>query len=221
MKKQKVMRMYNFSDADLIMKGGEKISFLRRDKAAFAPFGITETMIAKLETNLNAFAQNRTDIEAQCEQMVVTQDKNAKAEELRTAIQSVMKRVEFVFGTNSARYRQFGTKALRRKTDSDLLITAKVVLQVSNNQLQELSGTGITIAMLNAITVVCTNLEQLLHEQNDKIWERNLLRENRIADGNAIYSTLAKYTAIGFAIWESTSVAKYNDYILSNRIAKN
>lgn len=221
MKKQKVMRMYNFSDANLILKGKEKISFLRRDKIAFAQFGITETMIGQLETNLNTFAQNSTDIEAHSKQIIATQAKKAKAEELRTAVQSVMKRIEFIFGINSARYRQFGTKGLGRKVDSDLLITAKVVLRASGKYLQELSETGITTAMLNTIAVLCTDFEELLHEQNDKIGERNFLKENRIADGNAIYTTLAKYTAIGFAIWATTSEAKYNDYIIYNRAVKN
>jgi hypothetical protein len=40
MKKQRIMRMYNFSDAALVVKGKEKISFIRRDKTAFAVFGI-------------------------------------------------------------------------------------------------------------------------------------------------------------------------------------
>jgi hypothetical protein len=40
MKKQRIMRMYNFSDADLVVKGNEKISFMQRDKTAFGIFGI-------------------------------------------------------------------------------------------------------------------------------------------------------------------------------------
>lgn len=215
------MRMYNFSDADLILTGKEKISFLRRDKTAFASFGITETMIAKFDTALNAFAENSTDIEAHSKQIMATQAKNEKAEELKTAVQNVMKRVAFIYGANTARYRQFGTKGLSRKVDSEVLITAKVVQALSNKHLQKLSAAGITAAILQTIAVVCNDFEELLHEQNDKIWERNLLKKNRIADGNAIYTTLVKYTAIGCAVWASNNVAKYNDYVLYNRVTKN
>lgn len=215
------MRMYNFSDADLIVKGKEKISFMRRDMTAFVSFGITETMIANLETALNTFATSITDIEAHSTQMMATQAKNAKAEELKTAILNVMKRVAFIYGTNTARYRQFGTKALGRKTDSEVLITAKLVVRISNMHLQELFDSGITAAMILAITILCNDLEELIHEQNDKIWERNLLKENRIADGNAIYTTLVKYTAIGYAVWASSNVAKCNDYVIYNRKAMN
>lgn len=215
------MRMYNFSDADLIVKGKEKISFMRRDMTAFVSFGITETMIANLETALNTFATSITDIEAHSTQMMATQAKNAKAEELKTAILNVMKRVAFIYGTNTARYRQFGTKALGRKTDSEVLITAKLVVRISNMHLQELFDSGITAAMILAITILCNDLEELIHEQNDKIWERNLLKENRIADGNAIYTTLVKYTAIGYAVWASSNVAKCNDYVIYNRKVMN
>ena len=153
--------------------------------------------------------------------MMATQAKNAKAEELKTAILNVMKRVAFIYGTNTARYRQFGTKALGRKTDSEVLITAKLVVRISNMHLQELFGSGITAAMILAITILCNDLEELIHEQNDKIWERNLLKENRIADGNAIYTTLVKYTAIGYAVWTSSNVAKCNDYVIYNRKVMN
>ena len=46
MKKQKAIRKYNLTDAELILKGKEKISFFRRDKDAFTGFRIWETTSA-------------------------------------------------------------------------------------------------------------------------------------------------------------------------------
>ena len=204
-----------------MQKGKEKMSFMRRDKTAFAVFGITELMIAEFENDINDFANTITDIEAKYSQMEVTQAKNTKAEEIRTAIRNVMKNIELAFGANSAKYRLFGTKALVRKLDSDLLIIAKVVVHASKIQLPKLLETGMTTAMLDAIQALCLDFEKLIHEQNDKIWERNSHQENRIVRGNAIYATLTRYTAIGFAIWETTDVAKYNDYVLYNRVVNN
>lgn len=204
-----------------MQKGKEKMSFMRRDKTAFAVFGITELMIAEFEYDINDFANTVTDIEAKYSQMEVTQAKNTKAEEIRTAIRNVMKHIELAFGAYSARYRQFDTKGLVRKSDSDLLITAKVVVQASKIQLPKLLETGITTTMLDAIQALCLDFEQLIHEQNDKIWERNSSQENRIVRGNAIYAALIRHTAIGFAIWETTDVARYNDYVIYNRVVKN
>jgi hypothetical protein len=217
MKKQKIMRMYNLSDADLVVKGKEKISFMQRDKTAFAAFGVTTSMIAGLETAFTAFAENVTDIEAQNDQIVLTEAKNAKGEELRTAIRNVMKRAELVFGVHSASYRQFGTKALIRQADSELFITGKVVVQASTIHLQELTGVGVTTAMLNAILLLCQDFEKLIDEQKNKIWERSALKENRITEGNMLYAELIKYTAIGFTIWGTKNAAKYNDYIIYDR----
>lgn len=211
------MRTYNFSDADLVVKGKEKISFIQRDKTAFAAFGITTSMIAGLETSFTAFAENVTDIEAQNNQIVLTEAKNAKGEELRTVIRNVMKRAELVFGVRSARCKQFGAKGLIRQTDSELFITAKVVVQASTIYLQELTEVGVTTAMLNTIMLLCQDFEKLIDEQKNKIWERSALKENRITEGNMLYAALIEYTAIGFAIWGTTNVAKYNDYIIYDR----
>lgn len=217
MKKQKAFRKYALSDANLVLKGKEKISFFRRDKDTFAVFGITETMITELETGLNVFSQSITDIEAINNQTEATQSKNAKTEELRTAIRYVMKRVEFVFGSNTARYAQFNTKALSRKTDLDLLITAKIVVITGTKYLQELTKTGLTAAMLDAIRELCQDFEELILKLKDKIWERNYLQENRIEAGNKLYEILVKYAAVGFTIWENNNAAKCNDYVIYSR----
>jgi hypothetical protein len=219
MKKQKIMRMYNLSDADLVVKGKEKISFMQRDKTAFAAFGVTTSMIAGLETSFTSFSENVTDVEALNDQIALTEAKNAKGEELRTAVRNVMKHAELVFGVRTARYKQFGTKGLIRQNDSELFITGKVVVQASTIHMQELTGVGFTAAMLNTILLLCHDFEKLVYEQKNKIWERSALKENRIMEGNMLYVALVKYTTIGFTIWETTNAAKYNDYIIYDRVA--
>lgn len=217
MRKKKITRKYTLSDAELILKGKEKISFFRRDKDAFVVFGISETMIDELEVGLTSFSDGVTDLEAMNNQAEVTQTKKAKVEELRTAIRNVMKRVEFVFGVNTARYNQFGTKGLRGKGDSDLLITAKMVVLIGTRHLQELSTGGVIAGMLHAIRVLCGEVEELIHVVKDNIWERSFQQENRIATGNILYAALVKYASVGFTIWEATNTSKYNDYIIYNR----
>ena len=50
MKKNEVIRLYNFSDAKLIDIGSEKVAFMRRDIAAFADYGLTEVQFSELKT---------------------------------------------------------------------------------------------------------------------------------------------------------------------------
>ena len=42
------------------------------------------------------------------------------------------------------------------------------------------------------------------------------MQEDRVEAGNTIYTTLVKYTSIGLSIWETSDVAKYNDYVIYN-----
>ena len=75
-------------DATLVTKGKEKIAFMRRDAAAFTPFGVTAPQVTSLETAINAFANTITDVEAVSNQTGVTAAKDAKADQLRVAIRS-------------------------------------------------------------------------------------------------------------------------------------
>ena len=89
MKKPSVVRLYNFSDATLVTTGKEKIAFMRRDAAAFTPFGVTAALVTSLETAINVFSNSITDIETVSNQTGVTANKDAKADQLRVAIRNV------------------------------------------------------------------------------------------------------------------------------------
>lgn len=216
MKKNEVTRLYNFSDAKLIDVGNEKIAFMRRDAEAFASFGLDETKFAELETRITAFSNLVTDIEKSNEQVQITEQKDLKAEELRTAIRSVMTRVAQKYGAGSARYANYGSDSLAKQNDADLLVTAKRVVRVGTANLNDLAGEGLQVSHLNKITELNDEFNVLLIDQKLKIGERDIQQEDRVEDGNKIYLLLTKYTQTGQDIWESSDVAKYNDYIIYN-----
>jgi hypothetical protein len=218
MKKPSVVRLYRFSDATLVTKGKEKIAFMRRDAAAFTPFGVTAPQVTSLETAINTFANTITDVEAVSNQTGVTINKNAKADQLRMAIRTVMARAELKYGPNSAKYKKFGTEALSQQSDSDLLITGKRVVRVGTEFLTDLTPNGLTVAMLTAITTLCNEFEFLIIDLKIKIGERDIIQEDRVEAGNIIYKTLLQYTTMGLSIWETSDVAKYNDYVVYNTV---
>jgi hypothetical protein len=218
MKKSAVVRLYNFSDANLVTTTKEKIAFMRRDVTAFTPFGITAALVTNLETATTTFSNTITDIEAANNQTQVTANKDAKADQLRVAIRAVMARVELQFGAGSAKYKKFGTEALSQQSDSDLLITGKRVVRVGTEFLTALAANGLTAAMLTAITTLCNEFEALIIDLKLKIGERDVMQEDRVEAGNAIYETLVKYTTIGLSIWETSDIAKYNDYVIYNTL---
>jgi hypothetical protein len=219
MEKQEVQRIYNFADSTLVTKGLEKAAYMHRDKPEFETYGIMAAAVTALETSLNDFSERLTDIEALGDQTQITQDKDTKAEELRTAIRGVMSRVELKYGVNSPKYKKFGTDALARQTDPDLLITAKRVVRVGTEYLTELTANGLTAAMLTAIGTMADEFSDLIVQMKIEIGDRDIEQEDRVEAGNAIYTTLAKYTTVGQQIWESSDVAKFNDYVLYNTIS--
>jgi hypothetical protein len=220
MKNPLAVRVYNFSDSKLVIKGKEKVAFMRRDIASFAPFGITATQLTDLETAINTFSNTITDIESINSQMQVTANKNAKADQLRVAIRTVMACAKLQYGTNTARYRIFGTDKLSRQTDSDLLTTGKKVVIVGTKSLATLAENGLTTAMLTTITTLCNEFDTLTIDLKMKIWERDSMQEYRVETGNSIYKTLLKYTTMGLSIWETSNVAKYNDYVIYNSVSR-
>ncbi|WP_281323618.1 hypothetical protein [Flavobacterium sp. IMCC34518] len=219
MKKPSVVRLYKFSDATLVTKGKEKIAFMRRDAAAFTPFGVTAPQVTTLETAITAFSNTITDVEAISNQTGVTATKDAKADQLRVAIRAVMARAELKYGNSNAKYKKFGTEALSQQSDSDLLITGKRVVRVGTEFLTDLTPNGLTAAMLTAITTLCNEFEALIIDLKIKIGERDIIQEDRVEAGNTIYKTLIQYTTTGLSIWETTDIAKYNDYVVYNTVS--
>ena len=216
MKKKEVVRAYNFSDGKLVTTANEKIAFIRRDAAEFSGYGITEAMVDELESKNNLFSDTATDVELVGDQTEVTAAKEQLADQLQEAIRGVMSRVVLKYDLASARYRKFGTEALSQQSDTQLLIIASRVFRVGTDMLDDLAVHGLTAAMLNNVKAIRDNLEQELISMNLKISDRDIEQESRVAAGNVIYNTLVKYTKTGQSIWASSSVAKYNDYVIYN-----
>jgi hypothetical protein len=73
--------------------------------------------------------------------------------------------------------------------------------------------------MLTAITTLCNEFEALIIDLKIKIGERDIVQEDRVEAGNIIYKTLSQYTTMGLSIWETSDVAKYNDYVIYDTVS--
>jgi len=214
MKKKEVQRGYHFSDAELITTGKAKIAFMRRDIREFEAYGIDATAINNLETAIETFTDNNSDVELAGKQVLSTEAKDAKAEQLREEIRGVMARVALKHNAATTEYKMFGTELLSRQTDSELLLTAKRVYRLGTEGLATYNANGLQLGMLAQIIAYREELDDLMVDQKIKIGIRDNLQEHRVEEGNAIYKTLSSYTSTGMSIWVSSNVAKYNDYII-------
>ena len=219
MRKSEPVRLYNFSDANLIGIGREKVAYMQRDAASFSSFGITSALVSALGDAITAFSGTVTDIEALGDQTGLTAAKNEKADALRVSIRNVMARVELRYSTKSSKYGKFGADTLSLQSDIELLMTGRRVVRVGMSLLEELMANGLTEEMLSQITALTNELETLIIDMQMSAGDRDIMQEDRVEAGNAVYSTLVAYAGIGRAIWETSDVAKYNDYVIYNTVS--
>ena len=77
------------------------------------------------------------------DQMVTTEKKYKAAENLKTAIRSVMTRVAIKYTNRSGRYRKFGTAKMGDMTDAQLLFCGRRVARVARQQIDFLEDVGV------------------------------------------------------------------------------
>ena len=213
--KKEVVRDYKMPDSELEAKCKQNISNMRRDEAEFKTRNITEANdIAPFEKETDNFSNLPTDIELLGLQMDATNIKNITAIDLRNKINVVMNGVGRKFGTHSAKYARFGVKNLSKLNDDELLKCGKRVARVATSYLKDLASVGITSATVGELTGVVNDFDNQLHDQADAINDRDIAAEQRVEAGNALYAKLMIFANTGKNIWENTSEAKYNDYVI-------
>jgi len=221
MKKSEPVRDFKFSDGRLIATVKEKTAFMKRDAATFANYGIATTAINDLQNEAENFSDFITDVEARSDQSGATALKDQKAEELRMSIRAVMVRAEAKYGANTAKYRKFGTEALSKQPDVELLLVAKRVVRVATQWFEDLATHGLTLAMIQEVHENLNSFDNLVVDFRLLVGDRDILQEDRVDAANALYKKLIGYTTIGMAMWETSDIAKYNDYVVYNTVSGN
>jgi hypothetical protein len=218
MKKLEVIRNYRFDDANLVQLSRTAIAYMRRDAADFTANGTLPAQVTDFETQTETFENFVTDAEALGNQEEATLQKDQKAEVLRVAIRTIMTKAENKFGLQSARFKKYGTEALSRFDDANLIICARRVARVATADLTLLSPSpyGLTAAHIADLRNKANDFEHALINQKERIGDRDILQEDRVEMGNKLYDTLVAYCNTGKNIWETRDVAKYNDYVIYN-----
>jgi hypothetical protein len=193
-----------------------KLNFIRRDIDEFGNYGVSDEKISELNSLIKSYDDYPTDVEFLGNQMVATEVKNIQAEKIRLSITWIIIRVKNKFGTHSPRYRRFRITKASKLRGWDLYFSAKRVLRIAHKYLPELAQEGLTNSVLDEFNDQIILYDQTLIQQEDTISDRDFATEDRNRLANEIYSMTVKYCDIGKRIWESTSEAKYNDYIIYN-----
>ena len=148
------------------------------------------------------------------DQMVVTEKKNTAREKLKNAIRSIMTKVSIKFTNRSGRYRKFGTAKMGDMTDAQLLFCGRRVARVARQQIDFLADVGINETGIMRVTEACRVFENALNIQQDKVADRDISVERRVALGNKLYDELIIVCNIGKDVWAESDKVKYENYTI-------
>lgn len=214
MKKQATHRKYNFPDADLYLQCIERIRYAHRDIAQFEAYGYARQRLEKFLKACEAFKVLPNDDELVGDQMITTEKKDQAAEQLRSAIRSLMTRVAIKYPPKTGRYRKFGTIKLGDMSDAQLLFCGRRVVRVARQQIDFLEEVGVNDHVIRRISESAQAFEMTMNIQQDKVADRDIAVEHRTDRGNALYEELVTLCNIGKDIWAETDPIKYENYCI-------
>jgi hypothetical protein len=214
MKKQSTNRQYNFPDADLYLQCLERIKYANRDREQFEQYGYTLERLKQFKALCDQFGDLPDDEELLGDQMVTTEKKYAAAENLKSAIRSLMTRVAIKYSNRSGRYRKFGTAKMGDMTDAQLIFCGRRVVRVARQQLDFLAETGVNENVIRRVAEATRQFERAVNIQQDKVADRDISVERRVEKGNKLYEELITLCNIGKDIWAEKDPVRYENYCI-------
>jgi hypothetical protein len=214
MKKQAVNRQYNFPDADLYLQCMERIRYAHRDIDHFKRYGYDMDRLYAFKTTCDKFRALPDDDELLGDQMVTTEKKYKAAENLKSAIRSLMTRVAMKYSNRSGRYRKFGTAKMGDMTDAQLIFCGRRVVRVARQQIDFLAEAGVNENVIKRVVDATKDFEQAVNIQQDKVSDRDISVERRTEQGNKLYEELVTLCNIGKDIWAEIDPVKYENYCI-------
>lgn len=214
-------RKYKMSDAKLIQTADNVLGSATRDLAELATYGVDAGKLSVIEGLRNTFNDTATDEELMGDLMVATDNRNAKAEEVRNAIRPIAARFAVKYGEDSGQYRALRIESLSQQDVNDLVRTARAVSRRGTLAMTDLASEGLTVAIIDDLNTKNDALDDLIDVQIDAVKNRDIAVDDRIKKGNELYAALVKLAEYGKSAWLNVNEAKYNDYVLNESSKKN
>ncbi len=207
-------REYRLTDSELCMFTSNLVLKMTRDSAEFALRGVDTADISALEVLGNAFEVFPPDTYYQSEVSVNVDDKNVKRADLEIKVRDVVQCSIIKWGPNSPQYRKFGSQLMTSMGDMKFLTMCRQVVTTATDYLTVLTDVGLTQSMIDAVNTGAQDFEDNMNAINVAMEIRDIKTNERINNGNELYSYVVKYCQIGKIIWQDVDTAKYNDYVI-------
>lgn len=219
MKKQESTSHFKMSYAALMQLGDKAEMLIDRDAAVLVTYGVNNDMKTQIVNKTQALKDLPTDEELLAIVSLRTEEKNKHADELKTAIRNITVRAKNFYGEDSAKYKQYGVKGLDKMTDDELYRCAKRVVRTATADLSELSAKGLTQDEITELSNLMQTFDDIIDAKDQAIRERDIATEQRIEEGNDLYKLISEVFDYGKNYWYSREEAKYNDYIIYDRVS--
>jgi hypothetical protein len=208
------IRNYRFKDTDLVFYAMTLCSILTDRIDDFADYALTPEKISAFHDLIDVFKNFPSD--SYCKNIISekTEDKNLLRNKVLLKIRGMALRVEAEWGNNSSKYSRLEVGSLARLSDDLLLVKARNVHSKMVENLLDLGSQGLTQIELDIFENLNTQFELALIAQADAVNDREIRLKERIQKGNEIYALVTKYCNYGKLIYEHTSPAKYNDFLI-------
>jgi len=145
---------FNFSYEKLYQLGVQTISLMERDLDEFAKYGVTEELINEFRTLNETFVSNEYDNQLLANQMYKTEQKNQKAEEIRSELYSIMLKIRVHAKTSSITYMQFNNEEIYNFSDLELASQFRKSILIISNAIDVFANYGFNKTVLDSYSLI-------------------------------------------------------------------
>jgi hypothetical protein len=207
-------RIYAMPDSDLLMLARKLSANMTRDESQFLEKGVTTDDKDALELLINDFALFPNDDYYRADISLAVQNKDNIRADMLIKIRNIINCVVIKWGEGSPQYKKFGAAKISNFNDKAFLTTVREIVTFATNYLADLTPVGLTLAMINALSIAADNFYTKLIAVKNSQEARDLKTQERILKGNEIYNFVSKYCSIGKIIWYDINEVKYSEYLI-------
>jgi len=213
-KKQKPKRLYNFSDGTLIQLSDAVRGFLNRDLAELSGHAIDAATLTAMQALRTAFSATSTDVTQVAIVKGFTTAKDNARDATEIILRNLKNNAETKPGIEPGLVESLGIGQISKVGDSDLARLGENAVTRATTLLAQLIGSGIDAPYLASVSAIISTFDAAIDSQTQAEADRELVTNDRINKGNALYTEIVRLCSKGKDRYYSTNEAKYNDYII-------
>ncbi len=213
-KQTEIVRLFNFTDAELLELLFKKIAIGKRDVAELSLRGVSLADLNALEADTFAFGAVPPDEHMMGHQQSAGELKTAARGVLVDRLGNLRTMAENTFGIAAVEYEVFGFEGMSGEEDEKLLRMGKRARRQGTINQAAMAPWGCTPAFLDQLLIDIQTFDNEIDNFQEAEAERKKATVLRVKTGNSLYLRLDQVCNTGKDVFRTTSYAKWNDYLI-------